>query len=428
MDLRIKGTDPGANMGIRVLDVVYAGAQPSDIEKAIIKDLFRQWFEANLDTFTTVFASVNLNAKADVGQFQWLMPTHVSYAVAEESSLPDGIFAVLCMTEDRDPTGLGHQVSPYAIPAGQRSAFLISPERYLTKMLLPGIGMMFAKPSGASDSDWPDKYFDRLPDGSITNNKMISIAQLEIEEGQTREAFIPARQFSVRISDKLLEINFVNMHHDYQHALSWLKVNHTIVSTATAKLLDGQKFSLEPGEGTHSIFVTKDPTAEWIEIGIIATTLLFMGAGMIKGAARTWRAGVPVAEGNVLAADGTYIVNGPLTRAEATRDALRGATGCMAVFRRGALKVSDALSAFWQNYRATWMAGVSTATGGTAAIMKIIELIADKDSQDMLPNFNEFSAGVMAPIQWPDAQSEFEVQDIAFNRSFQVSGDPGFAD
>ena len=127
MDLQIKGV--GAAPGVRVLDVTYNGTQPSDIDKAIIQDLFRQWFEGNMDDFTTVFASVNLNAKADEGQFQWLMPTHVSYAVAEESSLPDGIFAVLCMTENRDSTGLGHQVSPYAIPEGQRSAFLISPER-----------------------------------------------------------------------------------------------------------------------------------------------------------------------------------------------------------------------------------------------------------------------------------------------------------
>jgi hypothetical protein len=430
MDLRVKGVAAGANAAVRVLDITYTGTQPGDIEKAIIMDLFRQWFENNIQEFATVFASVNLNAKADVDQFQWLMPTHVSYAVAEESSLPDGIFGVLCMTEDREYAGLAHQVSPYAIPEGQRSAFLISPERYLSKMLMPGIGLMFAEPPHASASKpWPEGYFDRLADGSITNNAPISIAELEIEEGQTREATIPARDFTVRISDSRLEIDFTNMKHDYRHGLlGWLKVNHTIRSTAKAALRDGQKFALEPSDGTHTIVVTKNTTAEWVEIVVIGTTLLLITSGLAVGAYRTWTAQAATQTANAFTQTGELVDIAAVPAPEAAQEAAAGAQGCMSAVGGGLVRVKDALSAFWQNYRATWMAAASTATGGTAAIMKILEAIANKDSQKFLPDFKVFSAGVMAPVQWPNTQSEFEVETVAFNRSFQVSGDPGFAD
>ena len=429
MNLRLKA--PTANMAVTLIDVTYAGPAPSDIDKAIIKDLFRLWFNdpANLQNFTTVFASVNLNAKADKDQFQWLMPTFVSYAVAEEGGLPDGIFAVLCMTENRSASGLGHQVSPYAIPAGERSAFLISPERYLRKLLLPGIGLMFTAPDGAS-KPWPDGYFALQPDGlSIANTASVRIAQLEVAEGQTREATLATGQFTVRMDDTRLVIDFTNLHHDYRHGvLGWLKVDHTIHSTASAALRQGQKFALDPGDGTHTIVVTKNTTAEWVEIGLIGATLLLMTSGLAVGGYRAWNAGAAAETANAFTQTGELVELGTLPEAPAATEAAQGASGCLAAIGGAAVRTKNFLSSMWQSYRATWMAAASTATGGMESMMKMLELIAKEDSQKYLPDFNLFAAGVMTPVQWPNAQSEFDVKAVAFRQSFQVAGDPGFAD
>lgn len=429
-DLRLK---VGANTAVSIMDVSYTGVAPNDIDKAIIKDLFRIWFNApaNLQNFNTVFVSVNLNAKADVDAFQWLSPTHVSYAVAEGGTLPDGIFAVLCMTENRDATALAHQVSPYAIPEGQRSAFLISPERYLRKLLMPGIGLMFARPADAGPSKpWPEAYFELQPDGvTITNTAEIRIAQLEVEAGQTREAIIPQAGFAVRLEDTRLAIDFTNMRHDYKHGLlSWLKVDHTIRSTATATLREGQKFALDPSDGTHTIVVTKNTTAEWVEIGMISATLLLISSGMAMGAYRTYVTGGAVATGNAFTQTAELTDVAAVPDDLATAEAAQGATGCLATLGGGLTRSKSLLSAFWQNYRATWFAFASTGTGGATSIMKVLELIANQKSERFLPGFNEFSAGVMAPVQWPNAQSEFEVKTVAFSRSLQAAGDPGFAD
>ena len=428
VDLRIRRPQPAANMAVNVLEVTYTGTQPDDISKSIIKDLFRQWFNdaANLQNFNTVFASVNLNAKADVDAFQWLMPTHVSYAVAEEAGLPDGIFAVLCMTENRSPTGLGHQVSPFAIPAGQRSAFLISRERYLRKLLLPGIGLMFRQPSGGSKR-WPEDYFDLSSDGAtITNNEEITIHDLEVAEGQTREARIAARNFVVSLVATELAIDITDMKHDYRAGLNWLKVSHTIRTTAAAALREGQKFALEPGDGTHTVVVTKDTTAEWIEIGLITATLLLMTTAMAKGAYRTVT-GPVVTGGNTATQTMGVVATGSTPGNVAAQAAAGGASTALGTAAGGTTPAQSVLSAFWQNYRATAMAGMATGISGVVLVLKVLELIAKIDSQHFLPDFNEFAAHVMAPVQWP-AASQFEVKAVAFSGSFQAAGDPGFAD
>jgi hypothetical protein len=417
---------------VTVLDVTYSGTPPGAIDRAIIKDLFGTWFNDadNLQNFNTVFVSVNLNAKADVDAFQWLQPTFVSYAVAEEGGLPDGIFGVLCMTENRPATGLGHQVSPYAIPAGERSAFLISPERYLSKLLMPGVALMFAKPADADPSQsWPADFFTLEPDGrTITNTAPIEIAALEIAEGDTRVATIDSQRFAVRLESTALVIDITNMRHDYSSGLQWLKVDHTIHSTATASLRAGQKFALEPGDGTHTIVVTKNTTAEWVEIGFISAMLLFTGLGVAQGAYRTWRVGTAATTANTLTQTAEMTAVAAAPEGAAATESAAGATTCLATIRGAATSAKTVLAAFWQNYRATWFALGTTVVGVASAIMNVLELVADQKSQSFLPDFNEFAAGVMAPVQWPSAQSQFTVTAVAFSGGFQAAGNPGFAD
>lgn len=124
---------------------------PGFVIKALIAGLLQTWFEGHLDAFTQVFNTVTLNRIVDKAQFQWLAPTHTSYAYTDGPTDADCVFGVLCMTQDRSDGGIASQLSPNAIPSGARSGFLISRKRFLEQMVLPGLPKAFP---GAKASDF----------------------------------------------------------------------------------------------------------------------------------------------------------------------------------------------------------------------------------------------------------------------------------
>lgn len=121
------------------------------VANALAASTLQLWFNSNLTLFTHVFSAVNLNTKVDKKQFQWLAPTSTSYAFCAGSTANDSILGVLCMTENRSSAGIASQLSPNAIPKGARSGFLISQERFLTEMVLPGLPSAFP---GSTQSDF----------------------------------------------------------------------------------------------------------------------------------------------------------------------------------------------------------------------------------------------------------------------------------
>lgn len=126
-------------------------AHPGFIQQALMSGILQVWFNNHLAAFTQVFSSANINRIADQQQFQWLAPTHTRYAFAQGKTPDSSIFAVLCMTQGRDSGGIASQLSPNAIPPSARSGFLISQQRFLEQMILPGLPHAFP---GSSASDF----------------------------------------------------------------------------------------------------------------------------------------------------------------------------------------------------------------------------------------------------------------------------------
>lgn len=133
-----------------VVSIEYTGTAPGFLGDAALQALLEQWLDANLADFEHVFATVDIDRTADTGAFQWMQPTHVSYAYSDFGA-SDGALAVLCMTESRTADGLVQQVSGTAIPEGQRSGFLVSRERLLANLLLPSMPHVFP---GSKVSDY----------------------------------------------------------------------------------------------------------------------------------------------------------------------------------------------------------------------------------------------------------------------------------
>ncbi len=148
-ELVMRTVRPDAEPVVSVIDLTLPGCVDF-IQKALMREILKVWFNANLNAFSHVFSAVNINRIVDKKQFQWLAPTHTSYAFAQGPTPESSILGVLCMTQGHNNAGIASQLSPDAIPPGARSGFLISQERFLEEMVLPCLPKVFPD-SSASD-------------------------------------------------------------------------------------------------------------------------------------------------------------------------------------------------------------------------------------------------------------------------------------
>ena len=148
-------TDPMARSvqdpAVVIQNITYTGTEPKPSTQALIKEAFQEWFNKNVVRFAYVFATVNLNERAAEERFQWVKPTYTSYAYFDGSTDDNSYFGVLNMTEDRSADGLTNQLAPGSIPSGARAGFSIGMERFLEKLVLPGLAKGFPH---ASTSDF----------------------------------------------------------------------------------------------------------------------------------------------------------------------------------------------------------------------------------------------------------------------------------
>lgn len=129
---------------VTVEDVQYGSPVKDPSITAWLKELFKLWFNANLEQFDHVFAAVSLgeDVKGDLG---WLKPTSTGYAY-HDSLTPDASFlGVLCMTENRSAVDIGADqlLAANAILPGRRAGLNISADRVMHKMLIPALCVQY---------------------------------------------------------------------------------------------------------------------------------------------------------------------------------------------------------------------------------------------------------------------------------------------
>ena len=121
--------------------------QPGFMGEAVLVELLGMWLNQNLGEFNAVFGAVDLDAEYVSEGLSWLKPSFKGYGVAEHAinpTLENSTFAILCLIDDQaPPDGLANMVSPYAIPDGCDAAFLLSPDKFLTHMMLASTPLMF---------------------------------------------------------------------------------------------------------------------------------------------------------------------------------------------------------------------------------------------------------------------------------------------
>jgi hypothetical protein len=280
-----------------IVSVVNVAVNP-DRYNGGVQSALKTWLLANLQQFNHVFSAVDLGAKADKAGFQWLKPTKLGYAVNTEGATDpkNYVFGVLAMTESRPGVRLDHQISPNIIPTGADAGFLISQERFLSKLLLPGMAVLF---KGATAAD-----FTLGPDGTLVQNKnALNFRTFQLEDGSKIDgATVDAQKFSLEARATSLLMMFQDLHFPWTPKGSIVPhgfVVHLTYSAESVLFLDanhhlqmctvGSRNKKDPKKSTGptlNVVVTKTTAEKWTEIavGLVEGIVLAVVGAMIGGA------------------------------------------------------------------------------------------------------------------------------------------------
>jgi hypothetical protein len=409
-------------------------AEASEARDAI-SDVLEEWLLNNLDSFNHTFAAINLGAVADKGQFTWLVPTHVGYGInnPEGAVIDDYVFGVLAMTENRQGVNLGHEISPNVIPSGCNAGFLISQERFMTKIMKPGIEKLFLN---AGDAD-----FDVIGDGStITNNKAVVFHDFETSDKSGKDtvkitgATLDKEKFTLVAEATTLKLSFTQLH------FPWGDGGYTVnmVYNSECELFMDQSKHFQAcvvGTPSLSVTVTESEGEKWanIIVGIVEGIAFAVVGAAIGGALG------PAAE-----AAGDGIDEAATVAAKAvpgTTDTLEFSADLLADDDVANLDELDAeddteasndmakaddesyTSKFKGFFRRNWRKLLGMAIGGavgavTSKIPDILEAYSEKDLANM-PTLDEFVDYSVAPVSWP-GQTGYTLVSVALNESLQM--------
>jgi hypothetical protein len=424
-DLKFTTHPKGQDNPVDFVSVLTSG-QLNGIQEADAAVLLQTWLNKpeNLQEFNHVFTTVNLGEKADHADFQWLKPTHVSYAVNDMGSLATSVFAVLCMAdpESKRAVPLSHQVTPNIIPTGKRSGFLISYERYLSKMVLPGVKHQFSGPvKDIPGYKWPDDYFQLSFGQTVLRNKVpLKIDNFEYEKGSTSCARIPAKGVEISMLEDRMEIEYIGLAHQITNWVGFsYNVNHIIHSNFIPDFKNN-KFDLKFGDlstFSHTATVVPTESTEIIEDVLAAIAIAITVIGGIEWVASKWVTSVDDAIGNAA----QELVTNAATNEEVSSAATKFA----------ALQATQAGNV----YRLSNLLGTQLFTSKVGAAIGLFDVtwifvsgaFADGTAQKSLPDFKVFARNLVSPLTWPGAESEYTVESVTFNGSFHVVGNSGFS-
>jgi len=403
--------------------------------KDAISDVLETWLLAHLDSFNHTFAAIDLGAVADKDQFAWLAPTHLGYGInnPEGAKVGDYVFGVMAMTEKRQGTNLGSEISPNVIPKGCNAGFLISQERFMTKIMKPSIAKMFLK---AAETD-----FEVTGDGStITNTKAVTFHDFESANKDGSEtvkitgATLDAKKFTLEADATVLRLSFVDLH------FPWGGGGYTVnmVYNSECELFMDQNKHFQAcvvGKPALSVTVTESSGEKWkdIIVGIVeGISFAVIGAaigGALGPAAEAAEEGIDgaasvAAEGVEGTSDALEFTGDLLPDDDiANLDDLNAEDDSEA---SGDMEASDEegyTSKFKGFLRRNWRKILGMAIGGAVGavaskVPDILEAYSEKDLAKM-PTLDEFVDYTVAPVSWP-GQTGYTLVSVALNESLQI--------
>ncbi|MEV0094836.1 TULIP family P47-like protein [Streptomyces sp. NPDC050738] len=244
LKVRTSGGSPDDPV-VTVSSVTYTSPTPYDQGMGnILQQLLASWFNANLQAFQHVFASVNLSAQAATGGFAWMNPTETEYAYIDNADINKALLGVLCMTENRSDEGTVQEIAAGAIPSGARASFNMSLERFMRKMVLPSLPAQFtnAPPNtfalGNNDTQitaTSSFNLNKVRVGAIDYTPTVTSYKMTIQ-GSTMESYIYVHTPISPGIDSYCEITYYSgmqlaTKNDGTQSLTWVQLQNPVEHT-----------------------------------------------------------------------------------------------------------------------------------------------------------------------------------------------------
>ncbi len=299
------GASAGSGSGSVVVTVMNgfnpAGltAEQNLIAANFVKSLVQEWIAANLWMFDYVFLTVDVAETAAQGEWSWIRPTYVGYAVtdlldANGNTLPveNSLIAIMSMTEGRVP-GPDLQVSPVVSPnciptnAGVNAAFLVQPSLLLTKVIAPNMPALFENATA-------DDFTTSTTNLTVSNANPLTL-QLEMDPtwypfSNPCTATIGAGDLSVSFNQTSVQQSFSNISFPYG-AQNELTVVVSLTSTSTIGVDADRQFTMQYNNDTVSTLSVQPDASkiaaeslEGIGVGLVVTVLCCVSFGAAGGA------------------------------------------------------------------------------------------------------------------------------------------------
>ncbi len=435
------------------LPAVSVYALSSNIPRNPFQFLFEDWMNAHVDLFHHVFHAAMLgeliadsaDGANNLLSHQWLKPTSVTYTTAVYLHSTNGIFAALCQTDTDPAPNADNKKSAQidaqimdSLPAGANAVFAISGEKVAEHLLKPAAsGVML----GSTLDD-----FDIIGDGLVvTNNKDLTWRQLVLKDGTQVTAVVPKGQFTLKIADNQLELEFVGVTFQTQETVFWfIPAGHLVFSlnfiqrvglqlqrrTDGTCVLVPDPYDPNNPSDIQKFTATAYPdavaltTQQWLEIAGIALAVLPVGKMISGGAAKLLSKAVPVEErmaqfANQAAQMGFdadeiaamnregSMANG-MPEAASVRTALANANSLLAPDIATIINRFTAVSGF--------LGAVAGVAYGSIVVDQMLQMKLDD-----VPSFDSFLANALSAAKWPSTQS-FTIQDIVLAQSLLVYG------
>lgn len=244
------------------------------VVNALTQAALNAWYNANLQAFNHTFVVVDLNRVADKADFQWLMPTSTGYACYNDDTTPaNSLFGVLHMTENRTKPASG-QISPNAIPAGAKAGFLIAPERFLEKLVLPGIHTIF---DGSQASDFALANNNT----QILNVNTVNLPAVDIN-GTNYVPTLAAGKVMLTIEETYIDFKLIDAVVDFSPGITIHMSYEAFTGLQLANQSNGNHtfmyYNVKPALIDHHVEVASWVT--WAEVAAsVAAALVTLGAG-----------------------------------------------------------------------------------------------------------------------------------------------------
>ncbi|QOS99896.1 TULIP family P47-like protein [Brevibacterium sp. JNUCC-42] len=430
---------------------------------AMIKTMFEEWFNANIDQFENIFSHLLLGETAKDENFQWLKPTDKYYGVAEgtdgtgKPSLDHSVFAVMTMVENRKNNYPSHTVDARLLHAVKNakatndSAFGIDMPLFVDKWLVRGLGLM--------QVGTPDE-FEKIPNGvGIQNKERIQFGNVEDHSGNPVPSYIDPKKFKLSIVNNQLDLDIENLNWEHQSGLiahiNYRQQYSFSLKSGVDELGKEYKNVLVPTEvndATISFAYTIEEWRKWSTFAIDMTVgfALSVGTGMIfSSTSSTFVAARQTIKNLII--EGAQVATFRMTMKQFLSNlglalskemrklvARRASVNLeMNVIRNGVyLPTTEALHAIrtslvpawsriWEvSYKAVLLGiqfGLIGLAGMTPALIAGYLEASAQEHFSELPTIDAFLANCVGAVNWPD-NSEFQVETAQLQGIYLMGG------